>query len=313
MSLSLLLAIICSLPQGSPHLVETQISPRSSDREPSKVWSVPDLKSGPVPKTLVGLDKIFKKCITVFGIHVLATEDFDDTKFRHVASILAEYLDNDEDGQPDNPLVVEAMSSRLMAMVLFRTERQMSRLDRSAVEDYGYRYLQGQFEEETDPEDRFDATLEEVLHLVTTGYAEAYPRVFGTLPGTELSDCLDRARGGRYARVPRSYPDEAWFHYDDRSCDYSCMGVEYLYWALTSLLGAQSESNRRREIIHEWKLVTPESVRERDPWITSLLTNEKYRWAIELPDGKYSPGSQKKSGPEKKGSSQESGQEKTRD
>ena len=300
MSLSLLLAIICLLPQESLQHIDLQTVSGSSQTEPSEVWKIPDLKPGPVPASLVGLDKIFKKCITVFGIHVLATEDFDDVKFRHVASILAEYLDNDEDGQPDNPRVVEAMSSRMMAMALFRTERQMSRLDRSAAEDYGYRYLQGQFEEETDPEDRFDATLEEVLHLVTAGYAEAYPRIFGSLPGTELSDCLDRARGGRYARVPRSYPEEAWFHYDDRTCEYSCMGVEYLYWALTSLLGAQSDSDRRRDIIHEWELVTPESVRQRDPWITSLLTDETYRWASQLPDGKYSPQEKKKPDPPKK-------------
>ncbi|MGE4620323.1 MAG: hypothetical protein AAEJ04_11005, partial [Planctomycetota bacterium] len=189
----------------------------------------------------------------------------------------------------DNPKVVEAMTARAMSMVLFRNEREMERIDRSEVELYGYRFMQGQFSAETAPVGRFDATIEEVLHLVTTGYSEAYPRIFGALPGTSLGDCLDRARGGRYGAVPRRYPEKSWFHYDDETCEYSCMAVEYLYWALTSLLGAQDDPDRIREISGEWELCRAEQVREKDPWITALLEDPQYRWARQLPDGRYGP------------------------
>ena len=265
--------------------------PADETEPPSAVKEVrpPDLKTVPVPDSFRRVSSAFELSIPVFGIHVLAARGFDAAKHRHVAAVLAEYLDNDEDGRPDNPKVVEAMAARSMAMVLFRSERDMERLDRSGMEAYDFRYLQGQFQSETLPRGEFDATLEEVLHLVTMGYAEAYPRVFGTLPGTALSDCLDRARGGHFARVPREYPEKAWFHYDDRSCEYGCMGVEYLYWALTSLLGAQSDPRRAREISHEWQLNTAELMREKDPWMTALLTEPEYRWAKKLPDGKYAP------------------------
>lgn len=249
----------------------------------------PDLQAGPVPKRFLRVSSAFKKSIPVFGVHVLAAEGFSEAKHRHVAAVLAEYLDNDEDGKADNPKVIEAMASRGMAMVLFRSERDMERIDHSGMEAYDFRYLQGQFESETLPKGEFDATLEEVLHLVTMGYAEAYPRIFGTLPGTTLTECLDRARGGHYSRVPRRYPDQAWFHYDDRSCEYGCMAVEYLYWALTSLLGAQSDPQRVREISNEWKLSTPKLMKEKDPWMTALLTDPDYRWASKIPDGKYAP------------------------
>ena len=254
-----------------------------------KVNMTPDLKSVPVPEPFRRITSAFDSSIPVFGVHVLAVKGFDVARHRHVAAVLAEYLDNDEDGVADNPAVVEAMASRGMAMVLFKSERDMDRLDRSEMEAYDFRYLQGQFESETKPKDEFDATLEEVLHLVTMGYAETYPRIFGTLPGTALSECLDRARGGHFARVPRKYSDQAWFHYDDRTCEYGCMGVEYLYWALTSLLGAQADPRRGREISHEWQLNTAELMREKDPWMTALLTQPEYRWANKLPDGKYDP------------------------
>ena len=249
----------------------------------------PDLKSGPVPEKFRRVTTAFETSIPVFGVHVLAVKGFDAARHRHVAAVLAEYLDNDEDGKADNPKVVESMASRSMAMVLFKSERDMERLDRSGMEAYDFRYLQGQFQSETLPKDEFDATLEEVLHLVTMGYAETYPRIFGTLPGTALSECLDRARGGHFARVPRKYPEEAWFHYDDRSCEYGCMGVEYLYWGLTSLLGAQADPRRGRQIAHEWQLNTPKLMHERDPWLTTLLTDPRYRWASRLPDGEYAP------------------------
>ncbi len=275
----------------------TTASGLDTGSEPST--EVPDLKITAVPEKMSEFQQHFSQYTSVFGVHVLATRGVSSDKVRHVAAVLAEYLDNDEDGVADDPAVVEAMASRQMGMVLFGSEREMERMDGSGIERFGYQYMQGQFAEETKPPGQFDATIEEVLHLVTTGYAEAYPRIFGPRPGTALGDCLDRARGGRFGSVPRRYPEKAWFHYDDRSCDYPCMAVEYLYWALTSLLGAQAEPARARQISNEWQLPTAELMREKDPWITALLEDSRYHWASQLPDGHYAPAEPVKKKPER--------------
>ena len=102
-----------------------------------------------------------------------------------------------------------------------------------------------------------------------------------------LSKRLDAALGGHFVTVPRTYPDGAWFTYDDESCDYGCQMTEYIYWAMTSILGAQSKPHRRREIEHEWRLPTRELVQQRDPDIYRLLTDPKYGFPTRLPDGKY--------------------------
>jgi len=52
---------------------------------------------------------VFTKQIKVFGVHVYATAGVADEKMLHAANMLAEYLDNDEDGIPDNQLVVDAL------------------------------------------------------------------------------------------------------------------------------------------------------------------------------------------------------------
>jgi hypothetical protein len=97
---------------------------------------------------------------------------------------------------------------------------------------------------------------------------------------------MDIARGGKFLNIPNSYPDNAWYTYDDQTCDYAdCQTIEYLYWALTSIMGAQE--NRLSEIGHEWKLNTKYLVESTDATIFSLLTNTTYKMPKVLPDGSY--------------------------
>jgi hypothetical protein len=137
----------------------------------------------------------------------------------------------------------------------------------------------------------FDATLEEVLHLITAkGYAAAYPSAFGESPGTTLTDAMDIARGGRFLSVPKQYPAKAWYHYDDQTCDYRCMATEYFYWALTCMLGAQNYPGRCTDIAVEWEICTPDQLQTRDPAIHSLFTAMGHTLPTRLPNGRYCGG-----------------------
>ncbi len=262
----------------------------------SSVAGTPDFRIEPGPG---GKQTVFRKQFTqhidVFGVHLFGTSGTPPGKLRHAAIIMAEYLDNDEDGKPDNPEVLATMLKRNAFLVMAENELAMDRLDHDIFQEAGFHHGQGQFATETNPGGRrFDATLEEVLHLIThEGYANTYPEIFGERPGTELAKCLDRARGGHFRRVPRRYPGGAWFTYNDRSCDYGCQCTEYLYWAITSVLGAQKAVHRREDIAHEWRLYSRELVSKGDPGIYRLITNPKYRLPTKLPDGVYQ-GSKKK-------------------
>ena len=88
-------------------------------------------------------------------------------------------------------------------------------------------------------------------------------------------------------KTPEQYPDGAWFTYDDESCDYDCMNSEYIYWALTSILGAQDFPGRYEQIRDEWRLNTRVKVMEGDPVAYALFTDPKYTLPTVLPDGKY--------------------------
>ena len=73
----------------------------------------------------------------------------------------------------------------------------------------------------------------------------------------------------------------------DATCDYECMATEYFYWALTSILGAQSYPSRLQEISNEWELNTRDLVRNGNPDVFSLLTDPAWRLPTVLPDGTY--------------------------
>ena len=113
---------------------------------------------------------VFTKQIDVFGVHVYATAGVADEKMLHAANMLAEYLDNDEDGIPDNQLVVDALVRHRTALIMTKDEAEMHSLDRSAL-PRGEK--QGLWDEETRPGGAergiFDAALEEIIHPITYG------------------------------------------------------------------------------------------------------------------------------------------------
>ena len=188
---------------------------------------------------------VFSKYINVFGVSIYATTDVPDAKVLHAANVMAEYLDNDEDGEPDNAWVVNALAENNAQLIMFNTEG--SNAEEEFVDnlaDDAFASTQPLYGFETHPEgsqgEAFDATLEEVLHLIThVGYATVYPDVFGEEAGSEIAEAMDSARGGHFENIPSNYPADAWYTYDDETCEYDCQVTEYFYWSLTTLLGAQ--------------------------------------------------------------------------
>ena len=234
----------------------------------------------------------FPKKINIFGINILASANVEDSKIIHAAKVMAQYLDNDEDGIVDNKAVVDKLISVDATLIMFGSE---SEAENSNYKMPNHDHLQGLWNDETIPSFnkdkvnvRFDATLEEVLHLIThEGYAEVYPDIWGESKGSAIANAMDKARGGYFVSPPPQYPTGAWYSYDDETCDYGCMATEYTYWALTSILGGQSYPGRFEEIEHEWKLNTRQKVKTRDPDIYSILTNQQYKVPTKLPDSDY--------------------------
>jgi len=239
------------------------------------------------------LAQYFPKSTSVFGTLIVGTAKTSDAAMLHAANVMAEYLDNNEDGIADNSAVVDHLKSKGAALLMGATEDEIQALfdkipEGDAYQDlYASEVIVGDSEKITDG--GFDATIEEVLHLIShVGYAGVYPSVFGESTGSVLAEAMDVARGGQFKTIPANYPAGAWYTYDDQTCDYSCMATEYFYWSLTSMLGAQDGAGRLEEINQEWALNTRDLVQQKDTLVYDLLTNPQYGIPTKLPDGDYS-------------------------
>ncbi len=268
------------------------------NEEAVEITSLAGLSIESIPEYADPAFEVFSQYVDVFGVGIYASSEIPENKVLHAAGVMAQYLDNDEDGLPDDPNVIRALQAKQASIYIFPTADSRAEEEfHEGIEhllDSGKLALQPCYGEEIVPggatRGEFDATLEEIFHLVTnTGYAHAYPDIFGENPGSAIADAMDEARGGYFENVPGSYPSGAWYTYDDQTCDYACMISEYHYWALTSLLDGQNFAGRGDEISHEWKLNTPEKLREGDPAIYALLTDPRYNNPTLLPDGNYSP------------------------
>lgn len=229
----------------------------------------------------------FNRKVVVFDIDIYAVAGVTDAKLLHAANLMAQYLDNDENGAVDDTNVLNAMKTAGAFMVMWKSESNLEN-----VNPPNGREGQDLGNDETRPEwhtnnsGEFDAALEEVWHIIThAGYANAYPTVFGEMAGTTLTNAMDLARGGNFTSIPNPYPSDAWYTYDDSTCEYNCMSTEYIYWAMTSILGAQE--NRLNEIGQEWRLNTREKIEQSDPAVYALLTSSDYHLPTILPDGSY--------------------------
>ncbi|HJO02715.1 MAG TPA: DUF885 family protein [Acidobacteriota bacterium] len=254
---------------------------------------------------------LLPKRVDVFGIPVHATAAAGDDKVLHAAAVLAQYLDNDEDGRPDDESLVGALLEHdgRIFMAVDRSELDAifeqleaawpGTLDKTAWhlnqdEITGPNWIwQNLQAEETQLNNgdggRFDGALEEILHMIThVGLANAYPEAFAEAPGSRLADAMDMARGGQFLGVPDRYPGNAAYSYYDETCVYQCQATEYIYWSMTSLLGGQEFEGRPEDIGQEWRLNTAERLRSGNAEMHALLTDAAFRLPTRLPDGNYS-------------------------
>ena len=239
---------------------------------------------------------IFSKYVNVLDcIHVYAESNITDEKVLHVAAVAAEFLDNDEDGNVDDPLIEASLIELNTIMPVFQSENGNS-IDTffDNLEDDG---CLGAvlFRNEIDPSQPGhwgdDATVEEVLHTINScGHVEVYPSLYALEPNSsDLTDAMDMARGGQFINIPDPYPDEAWYHYDDWTCEYDCMAMEYLYWCIVTNMGILADGETCSGIANEWEPCTPELFESTDTLMFNLVTNPENMLPQLAPDGNYCP------------------------
>ena len=99
------------------------------------LWGNAFTISTTLPNDLQSASSVFSKYVEVFGLRVLATSSVSDAKVLHTASVLAEYLDNDENGLIDQAEVLTSLvgpsNATISTMVLFASQTEQDSFDSS--------------------------------------------------------------------------------------------------------------------------------------------------------------------------------------
>ena len=240
---------------------------------------------------------------SVFGVRICVTNAAwasAPSKCDHVANVLAELLDNDEDGAPDDPTVLAEMISGGYGLFVTATENEVANPPSS-----GRWRLFGLFEavpnacdvpvnRGASATDRAswagafvinttqlgcdtarDATVEEVLHLITEAAAVVFPSLWRTNYTSQAGAALSEANGncgnghtGNYIS-PSVYPAyycSGQYAHDDPTCDVACLVVEGIYWASISYVGGFYWTTRAHQIRTKWLMATPDDGMPLLPW-----------------------------------------------
>ena len=237
----------------------------------------------------------FTKYIRVLDcLSIYAESSISDAKVLHAAAVAAELLDNNEDGVADDLLIQNELMSQEALMPLFSSEG--SEAEEAFMDNYdGEGVSAVLYNDEIDPSQPGhwgdDASVEEILHTINhVGHTYIYPDAFGLEPNSStLSAAMDLARAGQFLEVPNTYPDAAWYHYDDETCSYECMAIEYLYWAIVSAMGILDDPQTAAGIANEWEPYSPELLQTMDPQVHALITNPAFLLPLNAPDGNYCP------------------------
>jgi len=233
---------------------------------------------------------------TVFGVGIFAESSISVAKFQHIASVFAEWMDNDGDGCVDNPLVLTKLLQNPPRSVPVALKDQSSN-PWDAFAKAGWKPSVVMYDDEILPncagtkatDACADASLEEILHLITAeGFQYAWPKVFSEAPNSKskLTVAMDKARGGKFLTIPTKYPSTAWYSYYDVTCTYGCMATEYIYWGVAAYVGALA--GRKQEIVEEWKYSTRAELLAGDKLLSAIIQDTStYRLPSKSPTGIY--------------------------
>eukprot|EP00922_Rhytidocystis_sp_ex-Travisia-forbesii_P057273 GHVS01084857.1.p1 GENE.GHVS01084857.1~~GHVS01084857.1.p1 ORF type:complete len:407 (+),score=104.51 GHVS01084857.1:252-1472(+) len=241
------------------------------------------------------------KFVTVFGVRIVASPSVPDAKLLHTMRVMAKMLDNDEDGRPQNPTLINTLYRRSATLGFVQTDSEMNRVFEWLPKEYAcFLFLVLELESNINvngqPEDDcphnlmsigsrgqrssrgrgddggFDRSIGLVGDfLIQSGYPTIYPS------DSELGVLVESA----FVRSKR----REWFSPNsarsnsNRRCDVDCQRVSFQSWALSSALGVDACSCRK---VGAWKLCTPQEMRRADPTLFSAILED-----MEVPTGRY--------------------------
>jgi len=230
-------------------------------------------QANPAPACQVG---IFDKSALVFDtLLICGTNGVSAEKLSYAANVAAQWLDNDEDGQADEPRLLEAMKANDPMVVMSSSGFPMTVMLQILPQMLRGRATQDLGAAETNPDNgRRDASQEEIHHIImNSGWGSLAPDIFSD----QASD------NSKLYKVWKFANDNAHYAYDDPTCNDSCKVVEFVYLATAAYLGSDADLES-----DEMRLKNREALQTTIPEVIEIFESTDYVYpTLKWPDGNY--------------------------
>lgn len=217
----------------------------------------------------------FDKSALVFDtVLICGTSAVPADKLTHAANVTAEWLDNDEDGEVDEPRLLETLKASKPVLIMSGNGVPAAAMPRIMSALSGYQ-LQDLGAAETKPANGLrDASQEEIHHLlINAGWQKLFPAVFSET----ASDNSTLYQAWKFAN------DNGHYAYDDPTCDDSCKVTEFVYLATAAYLGSEADL-----FSDEMRLKTRAALNESIPAVLQIFESSDYVYPTNhWPDGTY--------------------------
>ncbi|MCY9854283.1 hypothetical protein [Vibrio mediterranei] len=206
-------------------------------------------------------------------VTICATSSVPQDKLKHAANVTAQWLDNDQNGQIDEPNIIEPLRSNHATLLMSKSGFSDDAFEK--LEPY-FDHMLGQdlSADETAPTFGRDASQEEIHHLiVNAGWQPYLPAVF--------SD--KKTKQSVLYKQWQLAEQKGLYSYDDPTCDDACKTVEFFYLATAAYLGSSADLQS-----DEMRVKSHKELRHLLPDLVSLMESRDYHYPTHLwPDGRY--------------------------
>lgn len=220
---------------------------------------------------------VFDKSALVFDtLLICGTKDVSAEKLTHAANVAAEWLDNDGDGQVDEPRLIEILKTTKPVVIMSAGGISPAAMPRIMTSLSGYQ-IQDLHASETNPSgDERDASQEEIHHVIMNGgWQRLSPHVFSET----VDDNSKLYQAWKFAK------DNAHYVYNDPTCDDSCKVTEFVYLATAAYMEDGAEKDLASD---EMRLKTRVELQATIPAVVEIFESTDYVYPTNhWPTGTY--------------------------
>lgn len=220
---------------------------------------------------------VFDKSALIFdSLLICGTSEVPADKLTHAANVAAEWLDNDEDGQVDEPPLLTAFGETKPVLLMSGRGISATAMPRIFGELSGHR-LQDLYASETNPgAGERDASQEEIHHLImNAGWQQLFPAVFSE----QASDNSTLYQAWKTADT------NSYYVYNDPTCDDSCKVTEFVYLATAAYMETGAELDLASD---EMRLNTRAELAAAIPSVIDIFESGDYVYPTShWPNGSY--------------------------